>query len=77
MKVNYGEKCIPINSPTLPPVESLMDDLRDIFSSGLITNNKYVCELEKRLAQYMQVKNVVCVSSCTSGLMLVERYPGS
>ncbi len=76
MKVNFREKCIPINSPTLPPVESLMDDLRDIFSSGLITNNRYVYELEKRLAQYMEAKNVVCVSSCTSGLMLVERYLG-
>lgn len=76
MKVNYRGKCIPINCPTLPPVESLMDDLREVFSSGLITNNRYVGKLERRLAQYMGVKNVVCVSSCTSGLMLVERYLG-
>jgi len=53
-----------------------MDDMREVFSSGLITNNRYVCKLEKRLAQYLKVKNVVCVSSCTSGLMLVERCLG-
>ncbi|MFQ5867902.1 MAG: DegT/DnrJ/EryC1/StrS family aminotransferase [bacterium] len=74
--MDFRKKCIPINRPTLPPVESLIDDLREVFSSGLITNNRYVCELEKTLAIYMNVKNVVCVSSCTSGLMLVERCLG-
>jgi dTDP-4-amino-4,6-dideoxygalactose transaminase len=76
LKVNFRNKCIPINCPTLPPVESLLDDLREAFSSGLITNDRFVCELEKKLAEYMKVKKVVCVSSCTSGLMLVERCLG-
>jgi len=76
LRIHFSEKFIPINRPTLPNVESLWEDLRDIFSSGLITNNKYVGRFENRLAQYMKVKNAVCVSSCTSGLMLVERCLG-
>lgn len=76
MKINFRERCVPINSPTLPPAESLISDLSEVLNSGLITNSRYVCELEKKLAKYMNIRNAICMSSCTSGLMLVERCLG-
>jgi dTDP-4-amino-4,6-dideoxygalactose transaminase len=37
----------------------------------MVTNSNYVQQFEERVADYLEVKEAICVSSCTSGLMLV------
>jgi dTDP-4-amino-4,6-dideoxygalactose transaminase len=50
--------------------------VQDILESGMLTNGRYVRELEKRAAEYLGVRNCVAVSSCTAGLMLVIKALG-
>jgi len=64
-------KIFPFNQPTIPELGELTDQLKDIFSSKMITNAKYVREFEKNAAKYLGVKHAVAVSCCTSGLLLV------
>src|SRR5687768_17713541 len=59
--------------PTVPDAEAVVDDVRKILGSGMLTNASYVRELERRCAEYLGVRHCVAVSSCTSGLMLVLR----
>lgn len=67
------KEVLPITKPYLPSFERVKDKISEIFSSGMITNYKYVKELESDVSKYMNVKNAIAVSSCTSGLMLVEK----
>lgn len=67
---------IPITKPTLPAFEDFEDEFKSFFSSGMITNGKLVKELEEKLQQFLGVKHVIAVSSCTSGLMLVMKALG-
>lgn len=65
------EELVPIIKPTLPKLEDIEGEVRDVLSTGMITNYKYVRRFEERVAEYLGVKYAVAVSSCTSGLMLV------
>ncbi len=65
------EQIIPIIRPTIINIDSLYQKFKEVSESGVITNGKYCRELEKRVAQYIGVKNAVTVGSCTSALMLV------
>ncbi|MBI2935759.1 MAG: DegT/DnrJ/EryC1/StrS family aminotransferase [Chloroflexi bacterium] len=67
---------IPLTQPTLPKLETLLPNLERMFDSRMITNSKYVRELEEKTAAYFGVKHVVALSSCTSGLILVWRAYG-
>jgi dTDP-4-amino-4,6-dideoxygalactose transaminase len=62
--------------PTLPSLENLIGSYRAAYESGLITNAGLVARLEAAVAERLQVKHCVAVSSCTSGLMMVERALG-
>jgi len=42
--------------------------LRDILSSGWLTNAKYVAELEKKVCEYTGAKYAVAMNSCTAAL---------
>jgi dTDP-4-amino-4,6-dideoxygalactose transaminase len=64
---------IPIARPTLPDIHNISDGLNRIYTSGMITNSYYVREFEKNVADYLGVKEAVCVANCTSGLILVLR----
>jgi len=64
---------VPIIRPTLPPLNDLIQNLKDIFNSGMITNHKYVQELEDKLKNHLEVNNVIALSNCTTGLLLLER----
>ncbi|MFQ5601617.1 MAG: DegT/DnrJ/EryC1/StrS family aminotransferase, partial [Candidatus Krumholzibacteriia bacterium] len=64
---------IPVASPTLPDLETLLPQLREIWASGELTNGRTVAEFERRVAATMPGRHVVAVSSCTSGLMLALR----
>ena len=63
----------PFNQPTIPELGELTAQLKDTFSSKMITNGKYVREFEKNIAKYLGVKHAVALSCCTSGLLLTCR----
>lgn len=67
---------IPITKATLPPFESMEKEVREFFSNGMITNHKHVQKFESSIKEYLGVKHVVAVSSCTSGMMLVMKALG-
>lgn len=60
----------PINQPTLPELPEFLPYLRRIFLTRSITNNHFVSVFEKEARDYLGVKEVVAVSSATSGLIL-------
>lgn len=70
------DKFIPILRPALPVVEALMPSLKKAFESGQITNASNVKEFEALTADYLGVKYCIAVSSCTSGLILVQKCLG-
>jgi dTDP-4-amino-4,6-dideoxygalactose transaminase len=61
---------VPITQPTLPGYEALEDNFREVIRSGMVTNGKWVRELEATAQQALAVPNAVALSSCTAGLML-------
>ena len=63
-------EAVPVSSCTLPEFDAVVDSYKDIFTTGMITNWKYVKEYEDRMAQYFGVDHAVAVSSATSGLLL-------
>lgn len=64
---------IPLVRPSVPDADQIAEDVRAILRSGVLTNGPYVRELERRAADYLEVRQCVAVSSCTAGLMLVLR----
>ncbi|OIP38088.1 hypothetical protein AUJ95_07220 [Candidatus Desantisbacteria bacterium CG2_30_40_21] len=64
---------IPIARPTLPEINEIQDEFWQIYNSEMVTNSGFVQRFEERVADYLEVKEAVCVSSCTSGLMLVMK----
>ena len=64
---------LPIASPTLPSFDALLPRMRAIWESGDLTNGKTVAEFESLVAAKMPGREIVAVSSCTSGLMLALR----
>jgi FlaA1/EpsC-like NDP-sugar epimerase/dTDP-4-amino-4,6-dideoxygalactose transaminase len=62
---------LPFARPARPPIEDVMRRLEPSYECGMLTNGPLVAELEDRLAERIGVRNVVAVSSCTSGMMLV------
>jgi dTDP-4-amino-4,6-dideoxygalactose transaminase len=66
----------PINQPTLPELPEFLPYLRRIFRTRSITNNHFVSVFEKEAQGYLGVKEVIAVSSCTSGLILCAHALG-
>jgi len=64
---------ISLVSPDLAPLDELAPKLLSALSSGQLTNAREVEAFEREAAELLHVDHVVAVSSCTSGLMLVER----
>lgn len=63
-------------NPTLPPLERILSEYRQVFQQGLITNGGIVARLEAAICERLGVRHCVAVSSCTSGLMLVMKALG-
>jgi dTDP-4-amino-4,6-dideoxygalactose transaminase len=70
------QEMLPIIKPTLFDPDEIMFELRNLFSSGNISNHKYVRAFEESCAQYLGVKHAVAVSSATSGLILAVKGLG-
>lgn len=71
--VDTTTRRLPIASPTLPELETILPRLRAIWESGDLTNGRTVAELETNVAALMPGRHLVAVNSCTSGLMLALR----
>lgn len=69
-------KPVVITKPTMPPVSGIQKEYGRILKSGMITNAQFVREFEQKVAKFLSVKDVVAVSSCTSGLMLTMKIFG-
>ncbi|MBU8920357.1 MAG: DegT/DnrJ/EryC1/StrS family aminotransferase [Bacteroidales bacterium] len=70
------EEIVPIIRPNLPDWEPVRDRLESIYRSKMLTNHKTVEELEKKVADFIGVRNAVALSSCTSGLILLMKALG-
>lgn len=62
--------------PLLPSLGNAMKYYQSAYTNGTITNASVVGHLEAAVAERLQVKDCVAVSSCTSGLMMVLRALG-
>ena len=61
----------------MPPKEKFISYIDKIYESGWLTNNgPLVQELEKRLEDYLGVKNLLCISSGTDALQFAYRLLG-
>ena len=52
-----------------------LDLIQEILSSGWLTHGPYNKKLEEQFCKLLQVKNSVCVNSCTSALELAIKAP--
>lgn len=62
--------------PLLPPLEAVLEEYRDAYARGLITNAGIVAQFESAAAEYLEVGHCVAVASCTSGLMMTMKALG-
>ncbi len=67
---------VPITQPTMPDYAALEDGFREVVTSGMLTNGRWVRELEDAARQSLGVEHAVALSSCTAGLMLSWRALG-
>jgi len=70
------KEMLSVIKPTLFDPLEIVSELKEIFSSGNITNSKYVKKFEDACAHYLGVKHAVAVSSATSGLILAVKGLG-
>ena len=69
-----GCKMINVTKTYLPDKEKYKKYVDEIFESGWITNNgPMVKKLEKKLAEYLGVKNIILVSNGTAALEIAYR----
>lgn len=68
---------LPMVVPDYPSWQSVKDKFEDIFEKETIfTKGKYLKQFEKNIAEFLNVKHAICMSSCTSGLMLIYKLLG-
>ena len=64
MKFRY-----PILRPGLPDFDEVADEFRSLFASGAVTTAAHTEALEREVGQVLGVRNVIALSSCTTGLV--------
>jgi dTDP-4-amino-4,6-dideoxygalactose transaminase len=64
------EQKVPLVRPVLPTFLELMEETQELLSSGMVTKGRWLQIFEEAVAQHLGVRNVIAVSSCTTGLML-------
>ncbi|MEW5818665.1 MAG: DegT/DnrJ/EryC1/StrS family aminotransferase [Cyanobacteriota bacterium] len=68
------ETKLPMVVPDFPTWYSVRDKFEDVFNKETIfTKGKYLREFEENIADHLNVKHAIGLSSCTSGLMLLYR----
>lgn len=71
-----AERMIPIAQPRLPGLDRVLPRLERLLSQPQLTNASEVRRFEDAAALALGVSDCIAVSSCTSGLMLVEKCLG-
>ena len=67
----------PVTRATLPPLESYLEKIREIFSCRYLTNNgDNVRELEQRLTSFLEVPHLALCTNGTLALQLALRLLG-
>ena len=61
---------LPFTQPTVPAWEEISGELEKMYRSGWLTKGPHLQRFEECAAEYLNVKHVVAVSSCTTGLIL-------
>jgi dTDP-4-amino-4,6-dideoxygalactose transaminase len=56
--------------PSLPSLADLAEGARNILTSGMVTKGQHLHDFEAAVAEHLDVKHAIAVSSCTTGLML-------
>ncbi|HBB98730.1 MAG TPA: DegT/DnrJ/EryC1/StrS family aminotransferase [Blastocatellia bacterium] len=64
------QQTIPLAKPLLPGFPDLAVEFETILRNGILSKGQHVASLEDRVAEALEVKHAVAVSSCTTGLML-------
>jgi dTDP-4-amino-4,6-dideoxygalactose transaminase len=59
--------------PVLPSFDEMADGIQNILSTGMVTKGNYMRTFEKEIAEHLNVRHAVAVSSCTSGMMLTHK----
>lgn len=68
------EKPIYVTQPSLPPLSEYVSILEGVWNRGILTHNgPMVQQLEKELIEYLNVKNLVAVTSGTIAIQLAIR----
>ncbi|MEM9494045.1 MAG: DegT/DnrJ/EryC1/StrS family aminotransferase, partial [Myxococcota bacterium] len=67
----------PIIRPSLPASDEILSQVEEVLASGMVTTSAYTRRFESVVSEFLGVEQVVAVSSCTSGLMLVLRALGA
>lgn len=62
--------------PSLPTISELSGEIGELLSSGALTKGPHLHRFEQSVAEHLQVKHAIAVSSCTVGLMLVFQALG-
>jgi dTDP-4-amino-4,6-dideoxygalactose transaminase len=69
--MNSPNDRIQISRPVVPDLDLMMDELRDVLTSGQLTNGRHVRRFEDLVREYVGSDlHVVAVSSNTSGMIL-------
>lgn len=61
---------LPFLKPFLPDYREIEDSLKSVITSGMLTKGKLNTLYEKRVSEFINVENVIAVSSATTGLIL-------
>ncbi len=65
---------IPFSPPYID--DSIINEVVDSLKSGWITTGPKVKLLEEEVARYIEIPNVLCVNSWTSGTIMILRWLG-
>jgi len=69
-----GKSAFPEGLPylriSLPKFQDVVEKLKKVWNTGMLTKGEYRDEYEEKLKNYLKVENVISVSSCTLGLVL-------
>lgn len=65
-----------IVKPVLPDLNQMAESIEGILESGMVTKGQHLRIFESAVAEHLNVKHAVAVSSCTTGLMLTYQGLG-
>jgi dTDP-4-amino-4,6-dideoxygalactose transaminase len=65
-----------IVKPVLPALNQMAEGIGGILESGMVTKGQHLRAFETAVAEHLNVKHAVAVSSCTTGLMLTYQGLG-